>query len=244
MKSLTILLLVLSFNLNAQVNRSPGGVCDLEISLSKIKAGSEKTFTEEIIHQVNILSDDGAGCSAMPDKKYSDAVYKEHLYNEMDLLFVKYPERYSKFCEANFKSLSKAEYSCEMPSVSSISFQSFGCEKKIEDTTNKVQYNAVATVKITIHQRGVRREEKDFAVVLAEQFLRVKECLDQANVEESPRLSKLRDVACKNELTPVVTGRAPAIEKDSSFDGRRILKENDKAEEISGAKVESGNTGK
>jgi hypothetical protein len=218
--------MMVSFGLSAEVSRSPavvGGQCDLDIATTKIQSGSEKVFNQEVSHKVVILSDDSLGCSAMPKKQYPNSTYEENARNEMKLLFQKYPENYSKNCVEYFKAqgLKKSEYNCEEPSISAISFTRFGCEKKIEDGTQKVAFAGFTYASVKYQQRGVRIEEKSVELVQKEECVRVNECIKQASEKEMPELKKLSAVACKAELTPVSTARAPALEKDSSFDGNR-----------------------
>lgn len=225
------------FNLMAEVSRSPAvveGACDLDIPTTIIKIDSEKKFKQEISHKVTILSDDGRDCSTMPKKQYPDSIYENHVRNEMDLLFKKYPENYSQKCAEFFKrsGLKKSDYVCREPSIVSISFVEFGCDKKV----------ATADVKITYQQSGLRVEEKSLEQIQKEQCTRVNECLEQASSKEISELKKLASVACKNELVPINTGRAPAIEKDSSFDGKRIPKSTNKNGEIAPFKREETNT--
>lgn len=236
MKSLIILSLLFCFNLKAEVSRSPavvGGMCDLDISTTKIQKGSDKVFTDEVSHKVVILSDDSLGCSAMPKKQYPSSTYEENARNEMKLLFQKYPENYFKNCADHFKSkgLKKTEFVCEEPSITAISFTRFGCEKKMEDGTQKVSFAGFTYATVKYQQRGVRIEEKTAEVVQKEQCARVNECIEQASEKEMPELKKLSAVACKAELTPVSTARAPALEKDSSFNGNRTPKTNSNKDE-------------
>ncbi|MDD4973653.1 MAG: hypothetical protein PHY93_04845 [Bacteriovorax sp.] len=228
--SLLVSVLV-SFSLNAEVSRSPavvGGQCDLDIRTTKIQSGSEKVFNQEVTHKVVILSDDSVGCSVMPKKQYPSSTYEENARNEMRLLFQKYPENYSKNCVEHFKAqgLKKSEYVCEEPAIVSMSFTRFGCEKKMEDGTQKVAFAGFTYASVKYQQRGVRIEEKSAELVQKEQCARVNECIEQASEKEMPELKKLSAVACKAELTPVSTARAPALEKDSSFDGNRTPKNN------------------
>lgn len=232
----------------AEVGRSPaviGGLCDLDIPTTQIKLGSKKIFTHEVNHKITIRSDDSFGCEALPQKQYPHSVYEEYAMNEMKLLFQKYPENYSKNCATYFQrqGRKKSEYSCELPSIVSISFNSFGCEKKLEDGTQLVTFTGFANAIIKYQQAGSGIEEKSIELVQKEQCSRVNECIGQASEKEIPELKKLAVVACKNELTPISSGRAPAIEKDSSYDGRRIPKFNQK-ENLSPLKEDSKTIGK
>lgn len=230
MKTLTFLSFFICFALKAEVSRSPavvGGLCDLDIPTTKIKPGSEKVFGEEVVHKVVILSDDQKGCSVMPKKQYPNSVYEEFARNEMKVLFQKYPDNYSRKCADHFKKsgLKMTEFSCEEPVITSMTFERFGCEKENEEVSGKINYVGFAHAKVTYQQRGLRIEEKSLEALLKEQCTRVNECMEQASENEMPELTKLAVVACKNELTPVNSGRAPAIEKDSSnFDGKRLPK--------------------
>lgn len=248
MKSLTTLSFLFCFNLMAEVGRSPavvGGLCDLDIPTTQIKLGSKKVFGQEVNHKIMIRSDDGLGCEALPHKQYPHLVYEEFAKNEMQLLFQKYPENYSKNCVTYFQrqGRKKSEYSCETPSIVSISFKSFGCEKKLEDGTQRVTFTGFAEAIIKYQQVGNGIEEKSIELVQKEQCSRVKECIGQATDKEIPELKKLAVVACKNELSPISSGRAPAIEKDSSYDGKRIPKFNQKEDSLP-LKEDSQTTGK
>lgn len=215
----------------AEVSRSPAvveGICDLDVPTTQIKLDSKKVFTQEVPHRVTIRSDDSVGCKALPQKQYPHAIYEEYAKNEMSLLFQKYPENYSKNCVEYFKGQGrkKLEYNCALPVIVSITFKSFGCEKKQEDGTKQVTFTGFANAIVKYQQEGVGIEEKSVEVVQKEQCARVKECMEQVEEKEIPELKKLAVVACKNELSPISPGRAPALEKDWSYDGKRIPKLN------------------
>ncbi|MFA6238972.1 MAG: hypothetical protein WC635_16665 [Bacteriovorax sp.] len=246
MKSLLFLSLVISFGSKAEVGRSPavvGGVCDLDIATTKIKPESEKIFTQDISHKVTIRSDlNSAGCSSMPKNKYPDSVFEEHARNELHLLFQKYPDNYSRKCARHFTALGlkKSDFVCETPAIVSIDFAQFGCEKKIEDGTEKITFAGFTQAAVKYQQRGYQLVEKSLETVQKEQCARVNECMEQASDKEMPELKKLAVVACKNELAPVSAGRAPAIEKDaSSNDGKRIPKSAEQKEEKTSVKESS-----
>lgn len=239
MKSLIVMFtLFISFGLKAEVSRSPavvGGQCDLDIATTKIKSESEKVFTQDLSHKVTIRSDaDGAGCSSMPKKQYPDSVFENHARNELRLIFQKYPEKYSGKCFKHFENqgLKKSEFVCDTPEIISISFVQFGCEKKLEDGTEKIMFAGYTHAAVKYKQKGYQLEEKSVELVQKEQCARVNECMEQASEKEMPEFKKLAVVACKNELMPVSAGRAPAIEKDSSFnDGKRIPKSAEQKED-------------
>lgn len=221
--------LFFSFNLNAEVGRSPavvGGVCDLDIETTKIEKGTEKLFNSVITHQVIVRSGDESGCWTLPEKRYPDSVYKENVHNEMKILFQKYADNYSQKCNKYFKDLGlkNSEFACDTPEIDSVSFAEYRCEKQFETGTRKLSFAASAKALIKYKQIGKKIEEKSVEVVQKEQCARVNECIEQASEKDISELKKLAVVACKNELTPIASGRAPAIEKDSSFDGNRVLK--------------------
>jgi hypothetical protein len=246
MKSFILLLAALSFNLNAQVSRSPAvveGECDLNISTTKIKEGSDKKFTSSIGHLVVIRSNqEEPGCSNLPKKRYNDVVYEENAENEMKILFQKYPELYAKKCAGFYEhlGLKKWEYECVAPSIISMTFKGYGCNKNIEEETRKITYSSSVVAEIKYVQVGKRIEEKSVEVVHKEECTRVNECLAQASEKEIPGLKKLAAVACKGELVPVSTARAPAIEKDTSFDGNRKPKTNPNNEDKQNIPADSG----
>lgn len=228
MKYVLFLALLFSFNTFAEPSRSPavvGGVCDLDIPTIKINDESKKVFTESMSHNVEIPSDDKSGCGA--NLKYGD-----HAKNELKLLFNKYHVTYSKKCIQHFKSLGlkDSEYSCDGLKISSITFDKATCKKRV-DETSKVSFAGFAEAKVVYQQVGYRFDEKSPLEVQKEQCARVNECIAMASSKEVIEYKKLAVVACKNELTPVSSGRAPAIEKDSSFDGRRIPKSTEKDRE-------------
>lgn len=212
MKSLIFFsLFIFSLNAFAEVSRSPavvGGTCDLDIATTQIKSGSQKVFKEEISHKVVLQIEEGTSCKDLP--------YEQFAKNEMKLLFQKYSDKYSLKCSRHFQNLGfkKTEFVCEEPMIEAISLQRPGCEKNMAQAVAIIKYQ----------QKGRGLEEKSVAEVQKEQCVRVNECIAQASDKELVELKQLQVVACKNELTPVNTGRAPAIEKDSSFNGRRIPK--------------------
>ena len=227
MKFFIFLICFISFNLNAEVSRSPAvlaGSCDLDISTTMIKIGSEVSLVNSTNHQVNIRSsDEDPGCLALPKKRYADSVYEEHARDEIKILFQKYTTMYSKKCIAHFEKLGlkKSEFICDIPIIGSITVKDFSCDKKVEEGTHKISYIASANAQIKFVQTGKIIVEKTVEVVQKEQCARVNECIQQASQKEMPELKKLSAVACKAELTPVSTARAPAVEQDSSFDGNR-----------------------
>ena len=231
MKLFFTLFLLSALEVNGEVSRSPavvGGICDIEIETTKIQRGSEKVFTQTITHQVIVRSDNGAGCSVLPNKRYADSVYEENARNEIKILFQKYAVNYSQKCTEYFKhmGLKNGEFVCDSPEIGSITFSDYGCEKKVEDGTHKLSYASTTNAQITYKQLGKKIEEKAVGVVQKEQCARVKECMQQASEKEMPELKKLSAVACNAELSPVSTARAPAVEKDDSFDGNRKPKTN------------------
>lgn len=251
MKYLLLSLILSVSSAMAEVSRSPavvGGQCDLDIPTTKKLNESKKVFTQEISHKVVVVSDDNSlGCSALPKKQYPNATYEEYARNEMKLLFQKYPENYSKKCADYFLSqgLKKSEYECAEPVILSISFMRFGCEKTQEEGTQKISFAGYTYTSIKYQQTGLKIVEKPIEVVQKEQCARVNECISEATDKELPELKQLAVVACKNELTPVSSGRAPAIEKDSSFfDGRRNAKSDEKKMDSAPKKEESGTIGK
>lgn len=227
MKLFICLYFILTYDLSAQVSRSPavvGGICDLDIATTKIKKGSELKFTSSIVHPVTVRSsDEGTGCLDLPKNRYPNSLYEENARNEIKILFQKYSDTYSKKCVEHFRhlGLKDSEFSCDTPVITSMKFKDFKCEKQIENGTHKISYSSLVNAEIDYAQTGKRFVEKSVEVVQKEQCARVNECIEQASEKEIPELKKLSAVACKVELTPVSTARAPAIEKDSSFDGNR-----------------------
>lgn len=224
MKLFISFLLLMSFNLKAEIGRAPAvvnEVCDLDISTTKVR--DTKIFEDVYTHQVFIPSDNNSGCSTLPKKRYPDSTFEEFARQEMSILFKKYPKNYSQKCSAHFKNsgAKDSEYACEDIAIESITFKDYSCDKKIEDGTKKVSFSGSAYAVIKYKQIGKRLEEKEASVVQKEQCTRVNECMGQARDEDMPALKKLEAVACKGELAPVETARAPALEKNSSFDGNR-----------------------
>lgn len=227
MKSLTLLLCFLSINATAEVSRSPavvGGICDIDIETTIVATDSKKIFTEVLDHKVEVLSDEILGCSGMPKKQFPSSTYEAYARNEMGVLFKKYPETYSKKCHAYFLSqgLRKSEYNCGKFSIASLKIGQFSCEKRIEEGSIKATFVGVAHAVVAFEQVGYKLEEKSVQTVQKEQCARVNDCMGQAQEKELAELKKLSVVACKNEVSPISSGRAPAIEKDATnFDGKR-----------------------
>ncbi len=233
------------------VGRSPAVVknsCDLNIETLKEKEGSEKVFQDTLQHYLTIRSDDDRGCSAIPKKRYSDSILENYARNEVKILFQKYSEKYSKKCISYFKKLSLniERFHCEMPEIDTMKFSDFSCDKKIEEGTNRVFYIANAKVSLAYHMTGKIIEEKTVEAVQKEQCNRVNQCLSEVSRDQKDelfQLQKLKDVACKSEIVAVETSRAPAIEHDDSFDGKRRAKDIEK-EYVDGEKVHSNTLGK
>ncbi len=233
MRIFTFIIFILQSNfLFAGVSRAPAVVneqCDLNIATNKILEGSEKTFSSKVTHFVTIRSSDQYGCSTLEKKRYPDTFYEENVKNEMQVLFLKYPEKFSQSCVDHFKKLGlKAfEYSCDQAEIESIYLSNYHCEKNNEEDTQKITYSATAEATVSYKQTGKKYIEKAVDVVQKEQCTRVNECIEQASDKELPELRKLAAVACRVDLVPVNTARAPALEKDTSFDGNRQPKNND-----------------
>ena len=227
MKLFFVPFILFAFDLKAQVSRAPAVLaekCDLDISTSKIKKGTEKSFKNSINHQVIIHSSgEDLGCSILPKKRFPDSIYEQNVRNEINILFEKYPETYAKKCTEYFKhlGLKSYEFTCDKPAVLSMTFKGYECEKKIEEGTHKISYAAVAKAEVQYSQVGNRLEEKSVEEVQKEECKRVNECIGQAEEKDLPELKKLAAVACRVELTPVSTANAPEAQKDSSFDGNR-----------------------
>ena len=252
MKRFFLFLLLLSFNLNAEVSRSPAVIseeCDLNIPTTKIDEKSAKVFTYMIDHQILIHSDDGVKCAGNSKKGYDDSVYKENARNEMKILFPKYAAKYSQHCTEYFghQGLRSYEFVCETPEIISMTFKKYECKTNIEAGTHKVSRIDTATAEISYRQVGKKIMEKPIEVVQKEQCARVNECAAQATGEkEIAELKKLAGVACKSDLVPVSVARVPAVLQDpgqndnSRSPGPKIKPNQEtepKTEEISGALV-------
>ena len=220
-----------SITSHAEVSRAPAVIadqCDLDIPTTRIDEKSAKEFTSTITHKIMVHSDNKLGCSKLDKQRFPDSVYRTNAQNEMDILFQKYPEKYSQNCTKFYQgnSLKSFEYNCETAKIVSMTFSKYSCRKIVEEGTHEVSYVGTADAEITYKQVGKKSIEKPIEVVQKEQCARTKECLAQATGEkEVKEYQKLADVACKSDVVPVTTANVPSLEQDPSLlDGDRISK--------------------
>ena len=229
MKILCFACVFISFNSLAGVSRAPAVIaeqCDVDIPTTMIDEKSAKEFMASVNHKILVHSDDELGCSKLNKQRYPDSVYRTNAQNEIEVLFQKYPEKYSQKCKKYYgdKSLKSFEYTCETAKVASMTFSKYSCDKIVEEGTHKVSYVSTAYAEINYKQVGKSLIEKPIELVQKEQCARTKECLDQATEEKDKKAyKKLADVACKSDIVPVTTARVPALQQDPSLnDGERI----------------------
>lgn len=230
----------------AEVSRRPAveEKCDAKtaVDVDIYKTLGEKVFDGMTIHQVIVRSDDEVGCSVLPNKRYADSVYEENARNEMQILFNKYFESYSKECNKHFSKLG-LKFKCKIPEIVSMTFSGQTCEKKIEDGTGKISHASVAVAEIKYKQIGWQLEEKLTAVVQEEICARFKSCMGQASEEEMQELKKLSNVPCNSKPLDSPSLKSPTIQRVPGFDGNRNSEKTNGLEEPGSKKLEQ-NKGK
>ena len=236
--SLFTLLFLHCFLVRAEgVGRSPAvvkSVCDFEVSTTQERSDYRKVFNERFDHVVVMRLDEGENCNQFKGKSTSKNQMSSLGNDEVKVLFSKYQEKYQKSCKEFYqkKGVKEDFTHCSAPMLEKMEMGEIGCLKKQEESSKKWVYFAQAKATATYVVKGIAFEEKSVEEVQKEQCERYKSCIKEAPKDELASLIKLRDVACKGEISPVQTARAPAVVHDDSFDGKRRPKNIEKEELI------------
>lgn len=243
-------LFLYSFMVNAEgISRAPAVVksaCDFEVSTTQERSDYRKVFSDHFDHQVTMRLEEGESCVQFKSKKESKATMASLGNEEVKILFSKYQEKYQKSCRDFYlkKGVKEDFIHCSSPLLDKIEMGEIACLKKQEESSKKWIYFAQARASATFAVKGLAFEEKSVEDVQKEQCDRFKSCLKEAPADEIAAITKLRDVACKGEVSPIQTARAPAVIHDDSFDGKRRPKAIDKEEEIKEESEKSQTIGK
>jgi hypothetical protein len=248
--SLFTFLLFQSFMVSAQgVGRAPAVVksaCDFEVSTTQEKSDYRKVFNDHFDHMVTWRLDEGDSCNQFKSKKESKASMISLGAEEIKVLFSKYQEKYQKVCREFYqkRGVKESFVHCSTPMMEKIELGEIGCLKKQEEASKKWIYFAQAKASASYVVKGIAFEEKSIEEVQKEQCDRYKSCLKDAPRDELAALTKLKDVACKGEISPVQTARAPAVIHDDSFDGERRAKNLEKVDSVREESTQSQTIGK
>jgi hypothetical protein len=248
--SLFAFLFLHSFIVRAEgVSRAPAVVksaCDFEVATTQEKKDYRKDFNERFDHLVVMRLDEGENCNQFKSKSTSKNQMSSLGNDEVKVLFSKYQEKYQKSCKEFYQKKGvKEDYThCSAPLLEKMQIGEISCLKKQEESTQKWIYFAQAKASASYIVKGIAFEEKSVEEVQKEQCERFKSCIKDAPKDELASLIKLRDVACKGEISPVQTARAPAVIHDDSFDGKRRPKALEKEDVIKEEPENSQTVGK
>ncbi len=231
------------------ISRAPAVVksaCDFEVSTTQERSDYRKVFSERLDHLVLMRLEEGESCTQFKTKSTSKNQMSSLGTEEVKVLFSKYQEKYQKSCKDFYskKGIKEDFIHCSSPMLDKIEVGEIGCLKKQEESSKNWIYFAQVKASAFYVVKGLAFEEKSVADVQKEQCDRFKSCLKDAPSDEIVALTKLRDVACKGEISPIQTARAPAVVHDDSFDGKRRAKTLDKEEVIKEESEKSQTVGK